>query len=205
MGTALGAIKLVKAGFVVLDVTGAILKIVVFQYNPETLVRRLDGVGASAPTSATTLPGETVPIGTLGPPALPSPHELVNFTIALDAADKLQVGDALTQQNGVFPALSTLELLMYPQSNSLTVWVSGSKRILPVRITQMQITEQMFDPALNPIRAEVSVALQVLKDADLASNAHGKALWDAHSNVMQQLAKATSTSINLGMLGITGI
>jgi hypothetical protein len=205
MGTALGAIKLVKAGFVVLDVTGAILKIVVFQYNPETLVRRLDGVGASAPTSATTLLGETVPIGTPGPPALPFPHELVNFTIALDAADKLQVADALTEQNGVFPALSALELLMYPQSNSLTVWVSGSKRILPVRITQMQITEQMFDPALNPIRAEVSVVLQVLKDADFASNAHGKALWDTHSNVMQQLAKATSSSINLGMLGITGI
>jgi len=205
MGTALGAIKLVKAGFVVLDVTGAILKIVVFQYNPETLVRRLDSVGASAPTSATTLPGEAVPVGTLGPPALPSPHELVNFTIALDAADKLEVGDALTQQNGVFPALSALELLMYPQSNSLTVWVSGSKRILPVRIMNMQITEQMFDPALNPIRAEVSVVLQVLKDADLASSAHGKALWDAHSNVMQQLANATSSSISLGMLGITGI
>ena len=210
MGTTPGAIKLVKAGFVVLDVTGAILKIIAFQYNPETLVRRLEGAATSALTSApaisTTLPGETVPIGVPGPLALlpiPAPHETVNFTISLDAADKLQVGDAVTQQNGICPALAALELLLYPQPNSLTVWVSGSKRVQPVRITQMQITEQMFDPALNPIRAEVSVALQVLKDADLANNAHGKALWDAHYNLMQQLA--AQGAVNLATLGITGI
>jgi hypothetical protein len=212
MGTVPGAIKLVKAGFVVLDVKGAIVKIIAFQYNPETLVRRLEEAATSAPTTAptagTTLPGETVPIGVPGPLALlplPTPHETVSFTIALDAADKLQAGDAVTQQNGIYPALSALELLLYPQPNSLTVWVSGSKRVLPVRITQMQVTEQMFDPSLNPIRAEVSVALQVLKDADLANSAHGKALWDAHYNLMQQLATAALSSINLGLLGITGI
>ena len=211
MGTAPGAIKLVKAGFVVLDVAGAILKIIAFQYNPETLVRRLEEAATSAPTSAptagTTLPGETVPIGVPGPLALlplPAPHETVSFTIALDAADKLQAGDAVTQQNGILPALSALELLLYPQPNSLTVWVSGSKRVLPVRITQMQIMEQMFDPTLNPIRAEISVALQVLKDADLVNNAHGKALWDAHYNLMQELA-ATLGTVNLATLGIAGI
>jgi hypothetical protein len=205
MGTAPGAIKLVKAGFVVLDVTGAIQKIVVFQYNPETLVRRLDSAETNAPTIPTTLPGETVPIGVRGPTVPSVPHESVTFTVSLDAADKLQAGDTVTQQNGVFPALSALELLMYPQPNTLTVWVSGSKRILPVYITQMQITEQMFDPALNPIRADVSIALQVLKDADLANNAHGKALWDAHYNLMQQLANALLSGVNLAMLGITGV
>lgn len=186
-----------------LDVTGAVVKIVVFQYNLETLVRRLDGAGTNTVPIASTLPGETVPIGIPGPPVPLAPHESVRFTIALDAADTLQVGDAVTQ--GIYPVLSALELLMYPPANSLTVWVSGSKRILPIRITQMEITEQMFDPALHPIRAEVSVALQVLKDADLSSNAHGKALWDAHYNLMQQLANTTLSTVNLGMLGITGI
>jgi hypothetical protein len=117
----------------------------------------------------------------------------------------LQAGDALTQQNGIYPALSALELLLYAQPNTLTVWVSGSKRVLPVRITQMQIVEQMFGPTLNPVRAEVSVALQVLKDSDLANNAHGKALWDAHYNLMQQLANAALSGVNLAMLGISGI
>jgi len=245
MGTAPGAIRLVKAGFVVLDVTGAIQKIVAFQYNPETLVRKLEGAvagaaGAAAPSSGTaaaggisagagapgaktsgrTAAGVSAAAGTAGAGAVaapargaaapvaaattPSPHEVVSFTISLDAADKLQVGDALTQQSGVYPALSALELLMYPQPNTLTVWVSGGKRILPVSLTQMQIVEQMFDPALNPIRAEVSIALQVLKDADLANNAHGKALWDAHYNLMQQLANALS-GVSLATLGITAI
>jgi hypothetical protein len=204
MGTAPGAIRLVKAGFLVLDVTGATQKIVVFQYNPETLVRRLDPVGMVAPLAAATLPGETVPIGTAGPINLPAPHETVSFTIALDAADKLQAGDAVTQQNGILPQLAALELLLYQPSNTLTVWTSG-KRILPVRITGMQILEQMFDPTLNPIRAEVSVTLQVLKDADLPNNSKGRALWDAYFKVLQQLANASLSSTSLPMLGITGI
>lgn len=204
MGTTPGAIRLLKAGFLVLDATGTTQKTVVFQYNPETLVRKLDPVVIVAPSAATTLPGETVPIGTAGPINMPAPHETVSFTIALDAADKLQAGDAVTQQNGILPQLSALELLLYLPSNTLTVWISG-KRILPVKITSMLILEQMFDPTLNPIRAEVSVTLQVLKDADLASNSKGRALWDAYFRVMQQLANASLTSSSLAMLGLAGI
>jgi hypothetical protein len=204
MGTAPGAIRLVKAGFLLLDVTGATQKIVVFQYNPETLVRKLDPVAINAPPAAATLPGETVPIGTAGPINLPAPHETVSFTIALDAADKLQAGDAVTQQNGIFPQLSALELLLYQPSNTLTVWVSGSRRILPVKITSMLIVEQMFDPTLNPIRAEVSVTLQVLKDADLANNSKGRALWDAYYAALQQLANSLGNA-TLATLGLKGI
>jgi len=46
MGSAPGQLKLVKAGFVVLDQTAAVQKIIAFQYNPETLVRRLDAGAA---------------------------------------------------------------------------------------------------------------------------------------------------------------
>jgi|SRR5271166_921286 len=185
----IGPAKLVKAGFVVLDTTtGAVLKIVVFQYNPETLVRRLEAGAVPAP-----------PL----PPFVSAPHETVSFTVAVDAADKLEAGDAATQQNGVYPALSALELLMYPTPGTLTVWVSGSKRVEPVRITEMQIAEQAFDSALNPIRVEALVTLQVLKDADLANNPRGKALWDAHFNILQQLARLDAGT--LAAMGITGI
>jgi hypothetical protein len=198
-----GSEKVVKAGFVVLDgTTGVILKIIVFQYNPETLVRRLDGTDASTAPIVTTLPGETVPIGTPGPVA--PPHESVSFTITLDAADKLELGDAVTQQNGIFPALSALELLMYPEPNTLTVWVSGSRRVLPVRINELVFNEQAFDPLLNPIRAEVSVSLQILKDSDLAANSRGRAIWDAYFLTLQQLAQALGNA-PLSALGITGI
>jgi hypothetical protein len=185
-----GSPKLVKAGFVQLDpATATVLRILAFQYNPETLTRRLDEVPTAPPPS----PGVT-----------PAPHEVVTFTLSLDAADKLQTGDAVTQQTGLLPAISALELLLYPAGNALTIWVSGSRRVVPVRISEMQFVEQAFDPALNPIRAEVVVTLQVLKDADLANNPRGKALWDAHVALLQQLAK-TAYDGTLAVLGITGI
>ena len=185
-----GSPKLVKAGLVVLNPTNPKPTILVFQYNPETLVRRLEGVGATPP------PAPGVP---------PSPREQITFTLALDAADKLQAGDPLTQQSGLLPAISALELLLYPVANTLTVWVSGSRRIVPVRITEMQIVEQAFDPALNPIRAEVAVTLLVLKDADLPSNSQGRALWDAHFATLQQLAKIVYDSGSLAALGLAAI
>ncbi len=200
-----GSEKLVKAGFVVLDATtGVILKVIVFQYNPETLVRRLDAAVSAPQLPATHVPGVTAALGTAAAGPMPEPAETVNFTLALDAADKLETGDSVTQQDGLLPAIAALELLLYPQANTFTVWVSGSKRILPVRITEMQVVEQMFDPALNPIRAEVSVSLQVLKDADLAGNSRGRAIWDAHYAVLQQLSQAFGSGA-LSALGITGV
>ena len=38
----------------------------------------------------------------------------------------------------------------------------GAYRILPVVINNMVITETEYDPLLNPVRADVSVTLQVL-------------------------------------------
>jgi hypothetical protein len=186
--TAPGSEKLVKAGFVVLDgTTGVILKIIVFQYNPETLVRRLDAGTVPAP-----------------PPIAGAPKETVSFTMSLDAADKLETGDPLTQQSGLLPVIAALELLLYSPQASLTVWVSGSRRVLPVRISELVFNEQAFDPTLNPIRAEVSVSLQVLKDADLAANSRGRAIWDAHYATLQQLAQTLGNG-PLSALGITGI
>jgi hypothetical protein len=49
MSTAPGSVKLVKGGFVQLDAANAVSKIIGFQYNPETLVRRLEGVNAAVP------------------------------------------------------------------------------------------------------------------------------------------------------------
>ena len=151
-------------------------------------MRRLEGV-------------TTTPLPSPGAP--PAPRETVTFTLVLDAADKLQAGDPVTQQSGLLPAISALELLLYPAGGALTVWVSGGRRIMPVRITEMQIMEQAFDPALNPIRAEVAVTLQVLKDADLAGDPRARALWDAHFATLQQLAKTNVGT--LAGLGLTGI
>ena len=187
-----GSPKLVKAGFVQLDPANPKPLVLIFQYNPETLLRRLEGVNPAVPPPPP-------------PAAPPAPRETVTFTLALDAADKLQTGDPLTQQSGLLPAISALELLLYPAGSKLTVWVSGGRRVVPVRITEMQIIEQAFDPALNPIRAEVAVTLLVLKDADLPINSQGRALWDAHFAMLQQLAMLVYNAGSLPSLGLTAI
>ena len=212
MGSAPGQLKLVKAGFVVLDQSAAVQKIIAFQYNPETLVRRLDA--GSANTSGTVV-GSVVAgaaaasaaahaVAAAAPITSSSPAEFVSFTLALDATDKLERGDAVTQQNGLLPMISSLELLLYPQPNTLALWVSGNKRIVPVRINELLFNEQAFDPLLNPIRAEVTVSLKVLKDADLPPGSHGRALWDTYYLQLQQLAKMLEAS-TLGTLGIGGV
>ncbi|HWS97937.1 MAG TPA: hypothetical protein VN620_15840 [Candidatus Methylomirabilis sp.] len=204
MGSAPGQLKLVKAGFVVLDQTAAVQKIIAFQYNPETLVRRLDA--SAATTSGTGVGSVSAAAHAEGaaPPAPPAPTEFVSFTLSLDAADKLERGDAVTQQNGLLPIIASLELLLYPQANSLTLWVSGNKRIVPVHINELLFNEQAFDPLLNPIRGEVSVSLKVLKDADLPPGSHGRALWDTYYLQLQQLAKMLE-AVPLGALGITAV
>ncbi len=180
MSPAPGSYKLVKAGFVQLDaLTGAVTRILAFQYNPETVTRRLEVIDPAA-----------------------APREIVNFSVPFDVRPDNH--DPVAQQTGILPAISAMQLLLYPAGNSLLVWVSGSKRIAPVRITEMQVLEQAFDPNLNPNRAQVAITLHVLKDVDLANNPRGLALWNAYFSEMQQLAQLFANA-SLGTLGLSGI
>lgn len=118
-------------------------------------------------------------------------EETLSFDIRLDATDKLDEGDGITENFGIAPQLSTLELMMVPKSQSLlggavaallggstqsytffdedssnppiTLFIWGRKKVLPVNITSMSINEQEFSTTLNPIRAVVSVRLEVIE------------------------------------------
>lgn len=109
-------------------------------------------------------------------------EESISFEVRLDATDKLNEGDTITEQFGIAPQLATLELMVSPKE-SLTALVSsskgysftkepnppmilfiwGRKRILPVNITSMSIKEEEFSTSLNPIRATVSINLTVIE------------------------------------------
>ena len=65
--------------------------------------------------------------------------------------------------------MGTLEIV--PAEAPLTLFVWSKNRMLPVRITEFSITEEAFDPALNPIRAKVSLGLRVLSVNDLGFDA----------------------------------
>ena len=70
----------------------------------------------------------------------------------------------------------------------LTLFVWSAKRIVPVRITEFSITEEAFDPALNPIRAKVSLGLRVLSVNDLGFAHKGGTLFMAYLQRKEQLA-----------------
>ena len=48
---------------------------------------------------------------------------------------------------------------------------------MPLRLTDFSITEEAFDPNLNPIRAKVSLGLRVLNVDDLGFDTPGLDSW----------------------------
>jgi hypothetical protein len=115
-------------------------------------------------------------------------EQSIGFDIRLDATDKLNDGDAITGQFGIAPQIATLEQMVYPKDESLLgaalgallggsqgfsftrgsnppliLFIFGRKRVLPVNINSMNITETEFSTDLNPIRASVAVNLTVIE------------------------------------------
>jgi hypothetical protein len=59
----------------------------------------------------------------------------------------------------------------------VTLFVWGAYRIVPVRLTELTITEKLYDEMLNPVHAEVQLRLRVLTPAELnAAKANQKVL-----------------------------
>jgi len=86
----------------------------------------------------------------------------------------------------------------------LTLFIWSKNRILPVRIIDFSVTEEAFDPALNPIRAKVSLGMRVLSVDDLGFSHRGGSLFMTYLRNKEQLA-SRSKSGGLSALGITGI
>ena len=72
---------------------------------------------------------------------------------------------------------------------------SSGPRAVPVRLESLTITEQAFDPGLNPTRASVELSAQVLSYNDLPVSDPGYALFLVH-----QVLKETMATI----AGVTG-
>ena len=70
----------------------------------------------------------------------------------------------------------------------LTLFVWSKNRVVPVRLTELSITEEAFDPALNPIRAKVSLGMRVLSVDDLGFDEKGGSLYLSYQQQKEQLA-----------------
>jgi hypothetical protein len=68
------------------------------------------------------------------------------------------------------PAGATTPPRAVPDSTvPLVILVWGPSRIVPVRLSELSITETYYDAQLNPTRAQLQVGLEVLTPAELAS------------------------------------
>jgi hypothetical protein len=181
--------RLLKGGLVALDSANPLASVIIFQYNPETLTPQTAGGqgGAGAPGESPRLAGP--------------PQETIRFEAVIDATDQLEKGRPPATVMGIHPQLAALEMMLYPKTARvianevllqagmievvqpeapLTVLVWNPARVLPVRMASFSVTEEMFDPALNPIRAKVALEVRVLNYRDLGLLSPGGALFMAH-------------------------
>jgi hypothetical protein len=207
--------RLVKGGLVQIDpANGRTVNVIALQYNPDSLSRSLQ-VQASGGDG-----GDRSQALRLRGPAV----ETLRLEAELDATDRLERPETHpgTAEHGLHPQLAALELLLQPasadlQTNAalaatgvlevlpvqapLTVLVWGRSRVVPVRVTELSITEEAFDARLNPIRAKVSLGLRVLSVEDLGFEHRGGAMFMAHLRSREALA-ATARTTALSALGI---
>jgi hypothetical protein len=212
MTTFPGSPRLLKGALVGMDPMNPLASVILFQYNPDTMTRRLEARAMGGEG------GDKAEVYRLTGP----PKETITLSIEIDAADQLERGDPQALAMGIYPALSALEMLLYPKSATvianaalaqagnieiippeapLTLFVWGPQRVLPVRLTSFSITEEAYDPALNPIRAKVELSLQVLSYADFKQTDPGYSLFMAHQIAKEVMASTyvTTSTQNLGV------
>lgn len=218
MTTFPNAPKVLKGGIALIDpVSAQVRRIISLQYNPDSLTRTLQVQGGGGDE------GNRSEAMRFKGPAV----ETFKLEAEIDAADQLEFPDQhrVVVENGIQPQLAVLESLIYPTSNQLldrnTMAQSGTleiapmeaplalfiwsrHRIVPVRVTDFSVTEEAFDPSLNPIRAKVSIGLRVLSVDDLGFAHKGGGLFMSYLQAKERLAgKAQAGSFST--LGIGGL
>ncbi len=213
-----GSPRTLRGGIVLVDPSSAaIQRIIVLQYNPDTLTRTLAPKTVQLASDGGT---RSEAMRLKGPPV-----ETIKLDAEIDATDQLEAADPTTLQAGISPILSVLELIVYPtsaqlqQNNALeqqgtleiipmdaplALFVWSKNRIIPVRITDLSITEEAFDTQLNPTRAKVSLGLRVLSVDDLGFSEQGGSLYMIYQQQKEALA-AMSQSGSLSSLGLGGL
>ena len=200
MSTFPGSPRLLKGAIIGLDPAKPLASVVVFQYNPDTLSRRITARSIGGNDNA----DRSEAFRLTGPP-----KEEITASIEIDATDQLEQANPLAVVSGVHPTLAALEMLLYPSSAltiantalamagnleiippeaPLTLFFWGPARVVPVRITSLSITEEAYDTLLNPIRAKVDLTLQVLSYFDLKVTNPGYQLFLAHHIAKEVLA-----------------
>jgi len=211
--------SVIKGGIITMDPdTSAVQSVIALQYNPDSLSRTLQIQAVQGGQD-----GTRVDALRLRGPAV----ETIKLEAELDASDQLEFPDKHPNavQFGLHPQLAQLEMLINPTVETLladdamasvgtleiipleqplTLFVWSKSRVVPIRLTDFSVTEEAFDPNLNPIRAKVSLGMRVLSVDDLGFSHPGGHLFMSYLTNKEQLAtKARSAAISV--LGLGGL
>jgi hypothetical protein len=202
--------RLLKGALIGVDPLNPLSSLVVFQYNPDTMTRRLEPRAVSAEGDR----GEAFRL-------TGAPKETITLSIEIDATDQLEQANPIAVATGIYPTLAALEVMLYPKSavviaNTLltligtievipveapmTLFVFGPQRVLPVRLTSFSITEEAHDQLLNPIRAKVELSLTVLSYQDLQIVSPGRVLFLVH-HILKEVMATTNIFNNIQNVG----
>lgn len=190
--------------------------IIIFQFNPDTMRRTLAYRAAPAPPDGKAGTAKEDVLRVAGPPV-----ETINLTIEMHASDQLEDPDGpdngAVAENGLQPALATLELLMYPPTPDvqkldeqaargevqvspselpLVLLVWGKSRVVPVKLTSFSISEDAFDTRLNPISAKVELGMQVLTYVEFTGASIGRDAFIAYQKTKEDLATRNKPGAN---------
>jgi hypothetical protein len=210
--------RLIKGGIVQLDpASGRTLRVIALQYNPDSLSRTVQvqaaGESGGDRSQALRIRGAAA--------------ETLKVEAEIDATDRLEQPDqnGTTVLLGIHPQLAALEGLVQPSSEALqtndalsrsgvlevlpietplVLFVWGRNRVVPVRITELSVTEDAFDAYLNPIRATVSLGMRVLTVDDLGFDHRGGTLFMTHLRSREAMAREAG-SVALSALGVEAI
>lgn len=199
--------RIVKGGIVLVDArSGDTRAMISLQYNPKTLQRSYEPQAFGDGDEPLRLKGPAV--------------ETLTIEADIDATDYLEFPDQHRDavEHGIQPQLAALEAMVNPTSARLNtnnrlqsagtleiapiegpmaLFVWSRNRIVPVRVTSFSITEEAFDTQLNPIRATVTLTMQVLNINDLGFQHKGGSLFMNYLQNKERLAdKAPGASLD---------
>lgn len=198
------------------DFLGPLPNVVVFQYNVEELDRRF---AIQRRETDETVPARQTEVHS----AFAAPVESFTLTLKFDAADDLDADDPVATVFGVGPQLAALEKMANPAGTGALfgavmdavgalvgaatgatrpipperlprlLFVAGPTRALPVQIASLSIRETLFDTELQPIRAEVSIGLEVVTFPPDSDDVIGQGALE-----YQKTVKDAQAVLNLG-------
>jgi hypothetical protein len=213
-----GSPKVLRSGLALVDPqSGQVRRLIALQYNPDTLTRSLQVQGTGGEGG-----DRTEALRLKGPPI-----ETIKLEAEIDATDQLEFPErnGVAVRVGIHPQLAALETIVYPASDdliggkalagagtieilpleaTLTLFIWSRQRILPVRVTEFSITEEAFDPSLNPIRAKVALGMRVLSIDDLGADHRGASMFMTYlrrkEHLVSQVPGATLAGFGVGAL-----